>query len=268
MLLSSEIARLEEARQARLLAELAATSRPFAGGVMGFDAAHTWHNHAVGVGLDGAVGADEIDAMIEFYATREVEARVELTPFAHPTLIAGLGQRGFIVREFENLLARELTPDDDLDALRPELEPAGLELRPVDKTNEDQLRQCALAIVSGFYPEGEDLTAMVELGAATNRLPGSYPFLALIDGEVAGAGSAMLDDRVACLSGVAVYPRFRRRGIQRMLMVKRLEVAREHGCVVATIGSRPGEPTERNALRLGFCVVYSKVIVGRPTLTT
>jgi hypothetical protein len=36
------------------------------------------------------------------------------------------------------------------------------------------------------------------------------------------------------------------------------------GCILATISSRPGIPTERNALRLGFTMAYTKVILVRP----
>jgi hypothetical protein len=63
----ADIARLEERRQAELLAAVAPVIQPFAGGVMGFHEPGSWQNQASGAGLDGPVSDDELDAMIEFY---------------------------------------------------------------------------------------------------------------------------------------------------------------------------------------------------------
>src|SRR5690606_19368448 len=94
----AEIAWLEERRQARMLADVAPLVRPFAGGVMAFHEPGSWQNQATGVGLAGPVDAAEIAELIEFYESRGVEPRIELSPFADETLIAGLGERGFVVR--------------------------------------------------------------------------------------------------------------------------------------------------------------------------
>jgi GNAT superfamily N-acetyltransferase len=66
------------------------------------------------------------------------------------------------------------------------------------------------------------------------------------------------------LFGLAVHADFRRRGIQQALIAARLEFARERGCRIATIGSRPGAGTERNVRRFGFQVAYTKAIVAQP----
>ena len=67
---------------------------------------------------------------------------------------------------------------------------------------------------------------------------------------------------VACLFGTSVLPRFRRRGVQQALMLRRLERARERGCLLCVIHSRPGISTERNAARLGFFMAYSKAALA------
>jgi GNAT superfamily N-acetyltransferase len=93
-------------------------------------------------------------------------------------------------------------------------------------------------------------------------LPATLTYAATLDGQLVAAGSVHLGDRSAALMGVSTLPAFRRRGIQQALIARRLAAAR--GCILATISSKPGIPTERNAMRLGFTMAYTKVIVVRP----
>jgi GNAT superfamily N-acetyltransferase len=260
----AEIALLEERRQAQMLAAVAPLVRPFAGGVMAFHGPGSWQNQAAGVGLAGPVDAAEIDALIEFYESRGVEPRIELSPFVDETLIAGLGERNFVIREFEHVLARELPEDEDLELALPRGRPPGLELRLLDQADAAMVERAAEITLRGFFPDGEIPQAMVDACVLVNLLPTTLTYLAWLDGELAAAGSVSLGERVASLMGVSTDPRFRRRGIQQALIIERLAAARARGCVLATIGSRPGIPTERNAMRLGFVMAYTKVIVVRP----
>jgi GNAT superfamily N-acetyltransferase len=260
----AEIAQLEERRQAEMLAAVTPLVRPFAGGVMGFHEPGSWQNQACGVGLEGLVADDELDAMVEFYVSRGVEPRVELSPFAHPSLIEGLGKRGFVVREFEHVLARELPAGEDIEARLPYGRPAGLELSFVDKSDTDAIERAVETMLQGFYPDGNLPKAMVDACRSTLLLDSTVTFVAKIDGVLAATGSLSCGSQVASLMGVSTATQFRQRGIQQALIATRLAAARERGCVLVTIGSRPGMSTERNAIRLGFRVAYTKVIVVRP----
>ncbi|PRQ04345.1 hypothetical protein ENSA5_08540 [Enhygromyxa salina] len=263
-LTSAEIAKLEEPRQAKILADSTPTVRPFAGGVMGFHEPGSWQNQACGVGLEGPVSDDEIDAMIDFYESRGVEARVELSPFAHETLVAGLAARGFVVREFENVLARELPPGEELEGALPFGRPAGLELTRIASSDHDSLELASRLTLSGFFPDGQIPKSMLDACRRTLALESTLVYLATIDGQPIAVGSVGVGGRVGSLMGVSTLPGFRRRGVQQTLMVTRLLDVRERGCVLATIGSRPGIATERNAMRVGFVMAYTKVTVGRP----
>lgn len=264
LLTPAMIAALEGPRQARMLAAVAPTVEPFAGGVMGFHEPGSWQNQACGVGLAGPVGDDEIDAMIAFYESRGVEPRVELSPFAHESLVAGLAARGFVVREFENVLARALPADERLDDLLPHGRPAGLELRPLDPRDDQAVRRSADLTLRGFFEPDAIPPAMREACEAALRLPGTFAYLAFVDGVLVATGSANASGEVASLMGVSTLASHRGRGIQQALIVERLAAARARGCTLATIGSRPGIPTERNAMRLGFVMGYTTVILVRP----
>jgi len=92
----------------------------------------------------------------------------------------------------------------------------------------------------------------------------SDSFLALIDGKPVGGASMESTPEIACLFGTSVVPTFRRRGIQSILMILRMERARERGSRLVAIHSNPGISTERNAMRLGFFLAYTKCVMTMP----
>ncbi len=262
MLTPIEVARIEEARAAAMLAGSAREVRPWAGGTMGFSEPGSWQNQVMGAGLDVSVSDAELDAMVEFYESRGVEARLELCPFADESLVAGLAARGFTLREFQNVLSCELTSEPPAPPLG---WPEGVEVRAVDPADASELDELITVSMSGFVPPSEPIPA--PLREAARRLlssPRMVGFLARIDGRAVGGGSVDIGQGGAALVGTSVFSEARRRGIQQALIVARLAAARERGAQVAVIDSRPGIPTERNAMRLGFDMAYTKVVLARP----
>lgn len=260
-----DIAVLEEARAARQLAELVREARPFAGGIAGYSGPGTFHNRVLDAGLSGPVDDAELDALVEFYHDHHVPAAVELCPYVDPSLIAGLATRNFVLREFKQLLFRPLRSREALP--EPPLGwPAKLEVREIDGRDPVDVELCVRVSVSGFFGAGETIPELVlDIARRSTALAHTVAFVALVEGVPAGAGSMDLGDDVAHLAGTSVQPEFRQRGVQQALMLARLARASEHGCRFATIGSRPGTSTERNGLRLGFSVGYSKSVVVRST---
>ncbi|WP_437274769.1 GNAT family N-acetyltransferase [Sorangium sp. So ce375] len=260
----AEIARIEERRLAVGTAAVVGCAEPIAGGSMAFDGDGSWGNFAVGLGLDGPVTGEDLDRLVAFYAARGAEPRIEVCPFAHGSLLRGLAERGFVLREFENVLARELAPDEDLRALVPQAGPEGLEIVRIDPGDDAQVRVFIDVATSGFRPADAPLSpALFEITRRLVAHPGCDSYLALVNGEPAGGGSVEVSGEGAALFGASVLPRFRERGIQQALIVRRLERVRERGCHLACISASPGIPTERNAMRLGFFMAYSKGIFTR-----
>lgn len=259
------IAIQEEGRQARTLAELAVVAEPVGGGWMCFERKGAWCNQAAGLGLEGPVSGEELDRLVEFYVSRGVEPRLELCPFVHESLVRGLAQRGFVLRDFENVLVRELSADEDLRAALPRGWPAGLELELIDPTDQGRVITFVDVASCGFGKNGGPVPeTLIEICRRLTTRPGIYSFLALVDGEPAGGGQLGVSDEAASLFGTSVVPEFRRRGVQAALIVRRLEQARDVGCELVTIHSRPGIATERNSARLGFYLAYTKVIMAMP----
>jgi GNAT superfamily N-acetyltransferase len=88
--------------------------------------------------------------------------------------------------------------------------------------------------------------------------------LALVRGEPAGGASvAVAPNRAAVMSGAGVLPRFRGLGVQRALIAARLRIARAAGCDVAGSFTRPATVSQKNLERLGFRILYPKIVLVR-----
>lgn len=259
-----EVARLEEARHARAMAEGAPESRPFGGGVAARGHPGSWVNAVVGAGLEGNVGRTELEQIVAWYESARIETRLDLTPFVDRGLLGHCAAMGFVLRSFESVFFRVMARGERITPVHPT--PPGLVIREVDRHDDAALRAYVLVAMSGFHPEGQGPTEDdVRLTMAFARHPRTVWFSAELDGVVVGAGACeVVEGRVAALFGASVRPAFRRRGVQQALLAARLALAAERGCVIATIGSRPGAATERNVRRLGFQAAYDKVILCRP----
>lgn len=264
-----DVARLDEPRMAAGFAAIASESRPIAGGVMSRTGPGSWCNAAIGLGFDGPVPPGVIDEIIAYFVPQGIEPRVEVNPCADPTLIEHLSARGFVIRMFENTLARRLWRDRE--AAPPTPKPAGLTIERIDPRDADAVELFARIATSGFVPEGQtlnehDLAASKKIASADRT--GCY--IAFIDGTPAGAGSMEVSlpvngTRLCAMFGTSVLPAFRRRGVQQHLLARRMNDAASEGATIAVIGSKPGVATERNVMRMGFGVMYTRVVLVLPT---
>ena len=93
----------------RVLPGSGAESLWVGGGCVLFTGVDSPVTQAIGLGREGPVSAADLDAVEQFFAERGAVPRINLFPFAHPSLIEGLGRRCYRVEEFENALARPLS---------------------------------------------------------------------------------------------------------------------------------------------------------------
>jgi len=271
--------RLEELRLARGMSEVSDRFERIDSGVMAKGPGGSWVNCAVGLGFADPSPASNpaltpsaltpasanacVDRLVDYYATDGIEPRIELSPYDDPALARALADRGFVVRVFENILARPLDPGESITTPCPA--PPDLRLRAIAPTDAVAIREAATVIVAGFSPPGAAPRAEdIELWERCARHPRTTLIGAYLDGRCVGAGSVEVSGEIAALFGLSIDADYRRRGIQQALIAHRLRMAASAGARVATIGARPRVPTERNVRRMGFQVAYTKVILVRP----
>jgi GNAT superfamily N-acetyltransferase len=207
---------------------------------------------AVGMGLDGPVSNEEFDRLEEFYRSRGEAVRVETAPLADASFIEQFGQRGYRVTEFSNVMARQVSSADEESGALPQ----GV---TIEKAGKDQIETWVETVAQGFaeqFPVSRELLEVMKMFALA---PKTECYLARVDGKIAGGGTLTLHDGVAGLFGASTLPVARRRGVQTALLQRRLTRAAQAGSDLAVSLAQPGSTSQRNIVRQGFRVLYTRV---------
>ena len=242
-----EIAEAANARGCTAIHPQAATL-DVAGGCAVFVGAQSPLSHAVGIGLDGPVTGLEIDRLEAFYRSRGGKVSVELCPLADPGILTTLGDRGYRVTEFNNVLVKRLAG-------------AAIVLTPrVRRALPDETDIWSHTVGRGFFDEHELSTEEMDVGRAICAMPGALCYLAVTEsGELAGGAASAVYNGLATLFADSTIAPHRRGGLHRELIVARLNEALAQGCLLATASTLPGSGSQRNYERLGFEVVYTRI---------
>ncbi len=235
---------------------------PIAAGQAVFAGVGSPANKGIGIGFGATIDERTLDGIEQAWADRGEPVRFELATLADPSLAPALTARGYRLTGFENVLGRAITDDDR----------SGLDDVSITALPQDQWRTWLNVALDGFSaPDGsapgeeqyprELIEALFADFAAT---PGFQRYLFLVDGAPAGAASLRFDDGLAQLCGAATLPQFRRRGIQAALLRRRLSDARQAGCDLAVVTTQPGSKSQANAMRQGFSLLYTRVVLVKP----
>jgi GNAT superfamily N-acetyltransferase len=257
----ADTARLEEQRQAVTLSEIAGEWLEVGGGRAARGAPGIWANIAMGMGLDGPFCFEDVERAIDWYMEAGIEPRFELCPYVEPAFVEHCKRAGLVLRSFENVFYRML--DEEHPAALPQGLDPKIELRQIDPA--DQAEEYGHCIAAGFTPEGKPVReADIQAYTRTALHARTSVLGAIHQGRIVGGGAVEVAGEISSLYAASVLPEFRRRGIQQALMAGRLSLAQDQGARLATIGAKPGISTERNALRMGFRVAYTKVVLVKP----
>jgi hypothetical protein len=222
-----------------------------------------------GAGMGGPVSSEELDRIEQFFFSRGSRVQVVLCPLAHPSLLEGLGARGYIVAEMENVLAMPLygkslssPPASEVEARR---------------TQPGEARQWAETMARGFVeepefvPAGSDLKSdetFFRLLLAGDETKGHFKFAGFLAENMIAGGNLFIHEGVAMMNGASTLAAFRRRGAHSVLHFARLAQALDSGCDLARVVTQPGSISQRNAERRGFRVVYTRAaLVKKPSAT-
>lgn len=227
-----------------------------AGGCALFTGVDSPVTQAIGLARESPVTSAEIDRMEVFFRERGAVPRVNLHPFAHPTLAAQLGARGYRVEEFENAMVRPLGPEDRFD---PPV--AWVSIREAGPEEAHTWAPLMARAFSDAPPDASVSEIDLAVAHATLVVADGVAFLGEIDGVPAGGGSLSLHDGIATMFGDATLAEWRGHGVQTSLLRARLSRGVAAGCDLATAGASPGSGSQRNMEGLGFRVAYTQVMM-------
>lgn len=226
----------------------------FGGGHLVFVAKDHPVGRAHGLGFSGKVTTEDIEHVEEFYFRHSTAAQIDVSPYADPSLFEALNRRGFQVAEFNQTLARRISPEERFAA-----GVEGIEIRAVRSEETDTWRKVLAQVFFGEHAaQWEDLFTP---WAENNPMA----LAAFSAGKmIAGAGGLLIPHyNLAAFFGAATLPEAQGRGVQSAFMLARLKVAQQAGCDLAVTLTLPGTTSQRNAERAGFRTAYTKVVVSK-----
>jgi len=232
-----------------------AMAEPVAGGYAVFTGVGSPLTQAIGLGMKGPVTDQDMDRLEAFFEVRGSRTQVELCPLADPTMIERLGLRGYRLKEFSNMLVRPLH-----DGIAPPAADGPLRIQQCDPS-EDELwsRTVAQGFADNLIVSEENLLVLKSLF----HRPDSICLIAWLEGRPVGGGALAMHEGVAALYGASTLPSFRRRGVQKAIILMLLFHAVERGCDVAYTLTQPGSVSQRNVERQRFSVAYTRAAMVR-----
>jgi ribosomal protein S18 acetylase RimI-like enzyme len=216
-----------------------------AGGTAVFCGVNSPLTQAIALGMNGPVTPAEVDRMEEFFRRRGSAAAIDLCPLADSSLIEVLSDRGYRITEVTNKLVRPAAP------VQPSPGPA------VRITNDGTVWSQTLA--QGFFERTE--VSELELRIFEMIFQASTALISEIDGQPVGGGAFAVQNGTAHFFSDATLPAARGRGVQTALIRARLALAMENESDLAMASTMPGSISQRNYERLGFQIVYTRVML-------
>ena len=242
------LARRLEAAEALFSSELTTDHIWITGGCVASLGPGSPLTHALGMGMNGQVSAEDFERMESFYLERGVSPNVDLCPLADVSMLELLAARGYRPVEFNNVLVRRITHEDT----------GGLLMTPARDRE-----QWALTLARCFYGEENIPEELIVVGRTLFDAKSSLAFQ--ID-DLAGAGY-MVQSGLATFFADGTRQTARGRGLQTALIRGRIAIAASHGCDLATASTLPGSQSQRNYERVGFRVAYTKIAFTRSNAT-
>lgn len=190
----------------------------------------------------------EITNIEQFYKSLKHErVDIELCPFTGNELAIFLSQRGYGIAELNNVSALDLKHYKMVDVV---IDDEFI----IKKIQEYEIDEWARIVAIGFgFPEAQEQFSYYA------RAKGVTAFAAIVREQIiAGATIAMHDE--ACDLGVtSTIPAYRGRGMQKKLLLTRLNFAKQHGLVLATVTTEPGTVSDLNIQKIGFHCAYTRI---------
>jgi hypothetical protein len=188
---------------------------------------------------------DQLLSIARFFDEVGAEPVVEMSPYSEPPyreapgLPEALATEGWFAGAGRQVLWAEAAGA----APRPD----GVEIRPAGPEGS--------ATVTRVYESvwGGGAAIRVLLAAPRFRV-----YLAFVDGRPAALGVLHLADGVASMANGLTVTAFRGRGCYSALLQHRIAQAADAGCRIVVSQCRPRSTSERNHLRAGFRVAYTK----------
>ncbi|ARB91742.1 GNAT family N-acetyltransferase [Legionella longbeachae] len=219
------------------------------GGAACFSGFDSYLSQVVGWGFNTPLKQfkTEIECIEQFYRNlNHPRVDIELCPFAGNELAIFLSQRGYCINELNNVSVLELNTYQSTDFNKGPL--MIREIRP------DEIHEWATRVAIGFAaPEAKD--QFIHYAQST----GVSIFAAYDNTEIVAGATIAIHDNFCDLGVTSTLPEYRGKGLQKRLLLARLNYARQHRLSWATVTTEPGSISDVNVQKIGFSCAYTRI---------
>ena len=225
-----------------------------------FDGAGSPVSQTFGLGLDGEVTADDLEALEAFFLSRQSDVNHEVCPLAGVSLFSLLSSRGYTPIELTSVMFRSIDGEAlDPGGSPPVLRAAQNPTLTVRQISVDESEMFGITAARGWSELPEVRAFLEGFGRVMATRSASPCFVAELDGHPIATGVLAMSNGVALLAGAATVPEYRRQGAQLALLDARLRFAVSESCDLAMMCAAPGSASQRNAERHGFRIAYTRI---------
>lgn len=192
--------------------------------------------------------SEEIKAIETFYRQHQhPQVDIEFCPLAGDNVAYKLSKRGYLVTEMNNISTFDLTTFNSNTLIEK------TECR-VEIMEDKQLEAWASCVAIGFdCPQAQE---QFYLYAKSKNVTAFGIFL---QNKLVAGGTIAIHDGICDLGITSTLPAFRGRGLQKVLLNKRMEFAFKSGARIATVTTEPGSVSDQNTQKMGFQIAYTRI---------
>lgn len=189
----------------------------------------------------------EIEKIEHFYQALDHDrVDIELCPFVGSSLALFLGERGYGVTELNNVSLYNLK-----DHVLSPVEESPFKIRQIKPEDYDEW---AKRVAMGFgYPEaaGQFLHYI--------KAKGTCAFAAFDQGDIIAGATVAIHGDICDLGVTSTLHGYRGKGLQKKLLMARLNCVKQQGLAFATVTTEPGTISDLNVQKIGFQCAYTRI---------
>jgi GNAT superfamily N-acetyltransferase len=189
----------------------------------------------------------ELQTIEQFYKSMpHPRVDIEVCPYVGNEIVTWLSERGYQIAELNNVSAMDLSTYHITDIVEDPFH--------IQEVADTELNVWAKKVAIGFgYPDAQKQFSHYA------KARGIKVFAAYEEGEIIAGATIAIHGEVCDLGVTSTLPEYRGRGLQKQLLLARLNCAKRLGCGIAAVTTEPGTISDSNIQKLGFHCAYTRV---------
>lgn len=194
---------------------------------------------------------NELDDIEQFYKAHDCSINIELSPYVNPGLLSVFKEKQFSVEELNTISYLEFSDEEVNFNSQFNSNGKSFTIRSVD---ESSLSEWAQIVAIGF-----DAADVEEQFLQYAQAEAITAYAAFHEENMVAGATLSVHESVCDLGVTSTLPIFRGHGLQKALLLARLQDAQHQQIRLASVTTEPGSISEQNIQKIGFKPAYTRL---------